>query len=78
MQPDAGFILNKPTARWQKVWDRNPRSMMICGREAARQMIAEGYGGTIVSFASIAGLLLSDTQSSYSTGTTIGVDGGRH
>ena len=52
--PDAGFILNKPTARWQKVLDVNLTGVMICNREAARQMIAEGHGGTIVNFASIA------------------------
>lgn len=52
--PDAGFILNKPTARWQKVLDVNLTGVMICNREAARQMMAEGHGGTIVNFASIA------------------------
>ena len=52
--PDAGFILNKPTARWRKVLDVNLTGVMICAREAARQMIAEGHGGTIVNFASIA------------------------
>ena len=52
--PEAGFILNKPTARWQKVLDVNLTGVMICAREAARQMIAEGHGGTIVNFASIA------------------------
>lgn len=53
--PQAGLILNKPTARWQKVLDVNLTGVMICAREAARQMIAEGHGGTIVNFASIAG-----------------------
>jgi glucose 1-dehydrogenase len=53
--PKEGLILNKPTARWQKVLDVNLTGVMICGREAARQMIAEGHGGTIVNFASIAG-----------------------
>ncbi len=52
--PEAGYILNKPTARWQKVLDVNLTGVMICAREAARQMIAEGHGGTIVNFASIA------------------------
>jgi NAD(P)-dependent dehydrogenase (short-subunit alcohol dehydrogenase family) len=51
--PDAGYILNKPTARWQRVLDVNLTGVMICNREAARQMIAEGHGGTIVNFASI-------------------------
>ncbi len=52
--PQEGLILNKPTARWQKVLDVNLTGVMICAREAARQMIAEGHGGTIVNFASIA------------------------
>ena len=52
--PSEGLILNKPTARWQKVLDVNLTGVMICAREAARQMIAEGHGGTIVNFASIA------------------------
>lgn len=52
--PEAGFIMNKPTDRWQKVLDVNLTGVMICAREAARQMIAEGHGGTIVNFASIA------------------------
>jgi glucose 1-dehydrogenase len=52
--PDEGLILNKSTARWQKVIDVNLTGVMICAREAARQMISEGHGGTIVNFASIA------------------------
>jgi NAD(P)-dependent dehydrogenase (short-subunit alcohol dehydrogenase family) len=52
--PNAGFIMNKSTERWQKVLDVNLTGVMICAREAARQMIAEGHGGTIVNFASIA------------------------
>jgi NAD(P)-dependent dehydrogenase (short-subunit alcohol dehydrogenase family) len=63
--PQAGFILNKPTARWQKVLDVNLTGVMICGREAARQMIAEGHGGTIVNFASIAAFNPSSTIADY-------------
>ncbi len=63
--PEAGFILNKPTARWQKVLDVNLTGVMICAREAARQMIAEGHGGTIVNFASIAAYGPSATIADY-------------
>ena len=52
--PDVATILNKPTERWQRVIDVNLTGVMLCGREAARQMIAEGHGGTIVTFSSIA------------------------
>ena len=63
--PDAGFILNKATARWQKVLDVNLTGVMICAREAARQMIAEGHGGTIVNFASIAAYAPAPTIADY-------------
>jgi len=52
--PELGGILSKPTARWQRVLDVNLTGVMVSAREAARQMIAEGHGGTIVNFASIA------------------------
>jgi 3-oxoacyl-[acyl-carrier protein] reductase len=55
LNPQEGLILNKSTERWQKVLDVNLTGVMICAREAARQMIAEKHGGTIVNFASIAG-----------------------
>jgi NAD(P)-dependent dehydrogenase (short-subunit alcohol dehydrogenase family) len=63
--PGAGLILNKPTARWQKVLDVNLTGVMICCREAARQMIAEGHGGTIVNFASIAAYGPAPTIADY-------------
>ncbi|MEM8768695.1 MAG: glucose 1-dehydrogenase [Pseudomonadota bacterium] len=55
LNPQEGLILNKSTERWQKVLDVNLTGVMICAREAARQMIEEGHGGAIVNFASIAG-----------------------
>jgi len=63
--PGAGLILNKPTARWRKVLDVNLTGVMICAREAARQMIAEGHGGTIVNFASIAAYGPAPTIADY-------------
>ncbi len=63
--PEAGFILNKPTERWRKVLDVNLTGVMICAREAAKQMIAEGHGGAIVNFASIAGYGPSPTIADY-------------
>ncbi len=53
LHPEAGSNLNKPTEQWQKVIDVNLTGVMLCAREAARQMVNEGHGGTIVNFASI-------------------------
>jgi NAD(P)-dependent dehydrogenase (short-subunit alcohol dehydrogenase family) len=63
--PEAGYILNKPTARWQRVLDVNLTGAMMCNREAARQMIAEGHGGTIVNFASIVAYSPAATIADY-------------
>ena len=65
LHPQEGLILNKSTERWQKVLDVNLTGVMICAREAARQMIAEGHGGTIVNFASIAGYAPAPTIADY-------------
>ena len=54
LHPENATILGKPTERWQKVIDVNLTGVMLCAREAARQMVDEGHGGTIVNFASIA------------------------
>ena len=63
--PEAGFILNKPTERWRKILDVNLTGVMLCAREAARQMVAEGHGGTIVNFASIAAYAPAPTIADY-------------
>ena len=65
LNPGGGLILNKSTERWQKVLDVNLTGVMICAREAARQMIAEKHGGTIVNFASIAGYGPAPTIADY-------------
>lgn len=52
--PSIATMMTKPTDRWRKVLDVNLTGVMISAREAAKQMIAEGHGGTIVNFASIA------------------------
>ncbi len=53
LHPELATNLNKPTEAWQKVIDVNLTGVMLCAREAARQMVNEGHGGTIVNFASI-------------------------
>ena len=63
--PEAGLILNKSTERWQKILDVNLTGVMICAREAARQMITEGHGGTIVNVSSIVGYRPVPTIADY-------------
>lgn len=63
--PEEGLVLNKSTDRWQKILDVNLTGVMICAREAARQMISEGHGGTIVNFASIGGYRPIPTVADY-------------
>lgn len=63
--PEEGLIMNKSTERWQKILDVNLTGVMICAREAARQMIAEEHGGTIVNFSSIAGYTPVPTIADY-------------
>ena len=63
--PEEGLILNKSTERWQKILDVNLTGVMICAREAARQMISENHGGTIVNFASIGGYYPIPTVADY-------------
>ena len=63
--PEEGLMLNKSTERWQKILDVNLTGVMICAREAARQMIAEKHGGSIVNFSSIAGYAPVPTIADY-------------
>ena len=65
LHPEAGASLNKPTEEWQKVIDVNLTGAMLCAREAARQMVNEGHGGTIVNFASILAYNPSPTLMDY-------------
>ena len=53
LHPEAASNLNRPTEFWRKVLDVNLTGVMLCAREAARQMVNEGHGGAIVNFASI-------------------------
>ena len=62
---EAGSSLHRPTEFWQKVIDVNLTGVMLCAREAARQMVAEGHGGTIVNFASTAAYSPSPIMTDY-------------
>jgi NAD(P)-dependent dehydrogenase (short-subunit alcohol dehydrogenase family) len=53
--PEAGHLVNKPLADWQKVLDVNLSGVMLTGRTAARLMIDGDIKGSIVNIASVAG-----------------------
>ena len=67
---EAGSSLNRPTEFWQKVLDVNLTGVMLCAREAARQMVNEGHGGTIVNFASTAAYNPSPNMTDYCVSKT--------
>ncbi|MYD76555.1 MAG: SDR family oxidoreductase [Gammaproteobacteria bacterium] len=67
---EAGSSFNRPTEFWQKVLDVNLTGVMLCAREAARQMVAEGHGGTIVNFASTAAYNPSPNMTDYCVSKT--------
>ncbi|MCC6382314.1 MAG: SDR family oxidoreductase [Dehalococcoidia bacterium] len=64
-RPAAWLIVNKATERWRRVLDVNLTGVMLCAREAARQMIAEGHGGTIVTVASTAAYVPNASIADY-------------
>lgn len=46
-------LLELPEAEWDDVFDINVKSVFLCSREAARQMVQQGSGGRIINIASI-------------------------
>ena len=57
---NAGININRGTLDleedvWDRVMDTNVKGFFFCSRAAAKQMIAQGSGGSIVSIASING-----------------------
>jgi NAD(P)-dependent dehydrogenase (short-subunit alcohol dehydrogenase family) len=46
-------LLEMEDAEWEKVLDTNLKSVHLCTRAAARQMIRQGRGGAVVNIASI-------------------------
>lgn len=54
MDRDDLLILDKSLASWQRVLDVNLNGVMLTNRHVARQMVAQGEGGSIVNIASMA------------------------
>ena len=51
---DAGHVINKATADWQKVLDVNLTGVMLTNKVMAKLMIDAGTSGSIVNIASVA------------------------
>ncbi|NCF68138.1 MAG: glucose 1-dehydrogenase [Chloroflexi bacterium] len=58
-------LVDMAEAEWDLVMDSNLRSTFLCTQAAARQMIAQGSGGTIVNIASIEGESPAPMHSHY-------------
>lgn len=57
--------VDMPLAEWNRVVDIDMTGVFLCAREAAKQMIAQGNGGRIISMASAAGLRGSKNVAPY-------------
>ncbi len=67
---NAGFyplspLLEMEPGEWEAVLDANLKSVFLCTQAAARQMIAQGQGGSIVNIASIEALNPAPGHSHY-------------
>jgi L-rhamnose 1-dehydrogenase len=65
-------FLDMPLALWQKVMDVNLTGVFLCSQAAARQMVAQGRGGRIISISSISASVGGARQTRY-TPTKAGV-----
>lgn len=61
----AAPAVDMPLADWKRVVDIDLTGVFLCAREAAKQMIAQGGGGRIISMASAAGLRGSKNVAPY-------------
>jgi L-rhamnose 1-dehydrogenase len=65
-------FLDMPLDLWQRVMDVNLTGAFLCSQAAARQMVAQGRGGRIVSISSVSALVGGGLQTHY-TPTKAGV-----
>ncbi|KIW84396.1 hypothetical protein Z517_03646 [Fonsecaea pedrosoi CBS 271.37] len=72
MVANAGIIVPKPllevsVEEWDRVLAVNVRGVLLCYREAAKQMIKQGKGGKILGACSTAGFKATGNAGAYST-----------
>lgn len=60
-------LVDHPEADWRAVVDVNLNGPFVCGRAAARRMIAEGRRGAIVNISSINGIAPGPNSGAYSS-----------
>ncbi|MPY92588.1 MAG: glucose 1-dehydrogenase [Acidimicrobiia bacterium] len=65
MDRDDLLVLDKSLASWQKVLEVNLTGVMLTDRLVARQMVAQGEGGTIVNIASMAAVVALPGSADY-------------
>ncbi len=58
-------VVEMTTDQFEEIMRNNCTSVMICCRESAKQMIAQGDGGTIVNFSSIHAMISEPNASAY-------------
>jgi NAD(P)-dependent dehydrogenase (short-subunit alcohol dehydrogenase family) len=63
--PHFGPMLTAENAAWDKTFEVNLKGYFWCAREVARHCIGRGAPGSIVSVASVAGLIASPMQGIY-------------
>ena len=66
----AGHIINKPVEYWEKVLAVNLTGVMLTNRSVARQMMAQGEGGSIVNISSGAAKIPMAGSAEYSVSKT--------
>ena len=62
----AGAIVNKPLKDWERVLRINLTGVMLTDRAAARRMIAQGAGGSIINISSVGATLPFSGIADYS------------
>ncbi len=64
-QPTA--FLDETDAHWQRILDVNLTGAFLCAQESARQMVAQGDGGSLVLISSVAEFAAQELATAYCT-----------
>lgn len=71
---EARPFLEETDEHWQRIIDVNLNGAFICTQEAARQMIAQGFGGSIINISSVAQFAAQEHAAPYCA-SKAGLDG---